>query len=72
MGMAASSSKDKGRARDGEVDWSATRCFLPPWHEQPKCKCHCSCIIDVCEFNGTDRAGRHYFKCVDLDPDFMV
>jgi hypothetical protein len=57
------------------VDWRTNRCFLPPWHERPKCKCRRTSIIDMWEFDGTDGGeggGRRYFKCVDLDPDFMV
>jgi hypothetical protein len=41
-------------------------------HERPKCKCGRPYIIDVWEFNDTDGVGRHYFKCVDTDSDFMV
>jgi hypothetical protein len=41
-------------------------------HERLKCKCERPCIIDVWEFDGTDRVRRRYFKCVDTDLDFMV
>jgi hypothetical protein len=73
--MTASSSKGscgKGLAEEGEADWRTNRCFLPPWHERPKCKCRHPCITDVWEFDGTDRAGMCYFKCADLDLNFMV
>jgi hypothetical protein len=74
-GMVASSSKGlrgKVPTRDGEADWRTNHCFLPPWHEWPKCTCRHPCIIDVWEFEGTDRAGRRYFKCANTDPYFMV
>jgi hypothetical protein len=55
---------------DGEADWRRNCCFLPPWHERPKCMCRCPYIIDVWKFDGTTRVGRHYFKCADTDLDF--
>jgi hypothetical protein len=75
IGMSASSSRrsrGKAPAIDGEADWRRNWCFLPPWHEWPKCTCRRPCIIDVCEYDGTKRTGRRYFKCADTDPDFMV
>jgi hypothetical protein len=75
IGIAMSNSRgscDKALAIDGEADWRRNQCFLPPWHERPKCTCHRPCIIDVWEYDGTKRAERHYFKCVDMDLDFMV
>jgi hypothetical protein len=75
IGMAASSSRgSRGKAPtvDGEVYWMRNCCFLPCWYERPKCMCHRPCIIDVWEWDDSNQAGRHYFKCVDMDPDFMV
>jgi hypothetical protein len=40
--------------------------------EQPNCMCHRSCTIDVWEWDDTNKSGRHYFKCVDTDSDFML
>jgi hypothetical protein len=62
----------RGGGSKDYADWMSNRCFLPPWCEHPKCKCGRPCIIDVWEFDGTDRAGRRYFKCADTDSDFMV
>jgi hypothetical protein len=75
IGMAASSSRgSRGKASvvDGDADWRRNRCFLPPWHERPKCTCRCPCTIDMWEWDGTNRVGRRYFKCTDTNPDFMV
>jgi hypothetical protein len=75
IGMVAPSSMGscgKAPVVDGETDWRRNRCFLPPWHDRPKCTCHRLCIIDVWAYDGTKWAGRRYFKCVDTDLDFMV
>jgi hypothetical protein len=55
-------SHDKGRAQDGEADWRTNCCFLPPWHERPKCTCQHPCIIDVWEFDDIDRTRRRYLS----------
>jgi hypothetical protein len=73
--MTVSSSKGshgKGPAKGGSTDWRTNRCFLPTWHERPKCKCQSPYIIDVWKFDDTGRASRCYFKCADLDSDFIV
>jgi hypothetical protein len=75
IGMTVSSSKgSRGKAPivDGEADWRRKCCFLSPWHERPKCTCGHPCIIDVWEYDDIKWAGRCYFKCVDMEPDFMV
>jgi hypothetical protein len=70
--MAASSSKGSRGGSKGSADLRSNRCFLPSWHKQPKCKCVHPSIIDTWEYDGTDREGMRYFKCADLDPEFMV
>jgi hypothetical protein len=75
IGMAASSSRgSRGKAsdEDGKADWRRNRCLLPPWYDQLKCTCRRPCTIDVWEWDGSNRPGRRYFKCADVDPDFMV
>jgi hypothetical protein len=47
----SSRSGPRGGGSNDEADWRSNRCFLPPWHEHPKCKCGCPCIIDVWEFD---------------------
>jgi hypothetical protein len=70
--MVAFSSKDSVCGSKDSVDWRLNHVLLPPRHERSKCKCECAAIIDTWEYDGTDRVGRHYFKCLDLDPYFMV
>jgi hypothetical protein len=75
IGMTTSSSRGlRGKAPtvDGEANWRMNPCFLPPWYERPKCMCHRPCTIDVWAWDGSNRAERRYFKCADIDPDFMV
>jgi hypothetical protein len=75
IGMAASSSRGlRGKAPviDGQADWGRNYCFLPPWHEWPKCTCRHPCTIDMWEWDGINGAGRCYFKCADIDLNFMV
>jgi hypothetical protein len=60
IGMTTSSSRGshgKAPAVDGKTDWRRNRCFLPPWHEQPKCTCQRQCIIDVWEFMALNGLG---------------
>jgi hypothetical protein len=60
VGMASSSrSGSCGTGRNDEADWRSNWCFLPPWYERPKCTCHRPCIIDVWEWDDTNRARRH-------------
>jgi hypothetical protein len=70
IGMVASSSKDSHGK--GSTDWRSNNCFLPLSHAQPKCKCHRPGIIETWNYDSIDQAGRRYFKCANLDPDFMV
>jgi hypothetical protein len=65
--LSSRGSRGKAPAVDGDAYWRRNSCFLPPWHERPKCRCHRPCIIDVWEYDGTKQARRRYFKCVDTD-----
>jgi hypothetical protein len=55
--MASSSSKGSRGGSKDSADWRSNRYFLPLWHERPRCKCGRPGIIDVWEFDGTDRWG---------------
>jgi hypothetical protein len=53
------------------ADWRFNRILLPPWNQRP----HCTCVatIDTCDIDASNLlARRRYFKCDDLDLDFIV
>jgi hypothetical protein len=56
---------------EGIESWHTNRRLLPAWNERPLCKCGHRAMIDTWELTGPWHA-RRYFKCPDIDPDFMV
>ena len=53
--------------------WRSDPFGVPEWHERPKCHCGFRTMLGV----WTDRVqrakyGRRFFKCPDLDDDFVV
>jgi hypothetical protein len=65
-------SSSSHRGRHDSADWRLNRRIIPPWYEWPTCRCGRVAIVDVWEHDVTDRVGRRFFKCPDLDPDFVV
>jgi hypothetical protein len=75
LGMAASrsGSQDSHGGSQDSAGWQVNRCLLPRWNKRPKYKCGCVCIIDTWDICASNMfARRRYFKCPELDPDFMV
>jgi hypothetical protein len=64
-------SSSHGGSQDS-ADWRSNCRILPPWDERPTHRCDRVAIVDVWEHDGTDRARRRFFKCPDLDLDFVV
>jgi hypothetical protein len=46
-----------GGESNDEADWRSNRCFLPSWYERHKCTRRHPCIIDVWEWDDTNRPG---------------
>jgi hypothetical protein len=65
------SSSSHGGSQDS-ANWSLNHRIVPPWYERLTCRCGHVAIVDIWEHDGTDRARRLFFKCPDLDPDFVV
>jgi hypothetical protein len=65
------SSSPHGGSQDS-ADWRLNRLIVPPWYERPTCRYSRVAIVDIWKHDGTDWAGRWFFKCPDLDPDFVV
>jgi hypothetical protein len=48
------------------------RSNLATWDKHPFCRCGSRIIIGTWDIHGDAKYGRRYFKCPDLDPDFVV
>jgi hypothetical protein len=71
LSVASGSQSSHGGSQDS-VDSRFNRRLLLPWNELLTYRCDCVAIIHTWELDGNDSTGRRFFKCSDLDPDFMV
>jgi hypothetical protein len=54
------------------ADWRFNCVLLPPWNERTTCRCGRVAIVNTWEFDESDQAGKRFFKCPDLDLDFVI
>jgi hypothetical protein len=65
------SSSSYGGGQDSD-DWRLNHRIILLWYERSTFRSVRVAIVDVWDHDGTDRAGRRFFKSPDLDPDFVV